>query len=225
MKLSLSDRLLLMVAVPLLGMLWVSGWNTVEKILLSREMGRLQGLVTVATHVGALAHEMQKERGMSAGFLGSKGANFAAELPKQREATDKQRKALADVLARFDARPPPLMLLFVGCMAVALGLAFSTVGTAFARLPLWALVAFQGFRLPLELLMHEAAGEGVMPPQMTWTGLNLDVLTGASALVVAPLLARGIGGPRLALAWNIAGSALLAVDADDALFTRSFIKN
>lgn len=103
MKLSLSDRLLLMVAVPLLGMLWVSGWNTVEKILLSREMGRLQGLVTVATHVGALAHEMQKERGMSAGFLGSKGANFAAELPKQREATDKQRKALADVLARFDA--------------------------------------------------------------------------------------------------------------------------
>ncbi len=102
MKLSLSNRLLLMVAVPLLGMLWVSGWNTVEKILLSREMGRLQGLVTVATHVGALAHELQKERGMSAGFIGSKGANFAAELPKQREVTDKQRQALADALAGFD---------------------------------------------------------------------------------------------------------------------------
>ncbi len=103
MKLSLRNRLLLMVAVPLLGMLWVSGWNTVEKILLSREMGRLEELVIVATRVGALVHEMQKERGLSAGFLGSKGANFATELPKQREVTDAQRKALADALASFDA--------------------------------------------------------------------------------------------------------------------------
>jgi methyl-accepting chemotaxis protein len=84
-------------------MLWVSGWNTVEKILLSREMGRLQGLVTVATRVGVLVHELQKERGLSIGFIGSKGANFAAELPKQRDAVDKERKALADALASFDA--------------------------------------------------------------------------------------------------------------------------
>jgi methyl-accepting chemotaxis protein len=103
MKLTLRLRLLIMVAVPLLGMLWVSAWNTVEKTRLSSEMGQLQGLVAVATRVGALAHELQKERGMSAGFIGSKGANFAGELPKQREASDKRRKELEDVLARFDA--------------------------------------------------------------------------------------------------------------------------
>lgn len=114
-------------------------------------------------------------------------------------------------LARFDARPPPFALLFLACMVAAVGLARSRVGAALAGLPLWVLVAFQGFRLPLELLMHEAASQGVMPPQMTWTGLNLDVLSGASALVVAPLLWSGRGGPRLALAWNLLGSTLLAV--------------
>lgn len=103
MKLTLRLRLLLMVAIPLVGMLWVSTWNTVEKMMLSREMGRLQGLVAVATRVGALAHELQKERGMSAGFIGSKGVNFASELPTQREATEQRRKALAEALAGFDA--------------------------------------------------------------------------------------------------------------------------
>lgn len=35
-----------------------------------------------------LAHEMQKERGMSAGFVGSKGAAFVEKLPQQRRLTD-----------------------------------------------------------------------------------------------------------------------------------------
>jgi len=40
-----------------------------------------------------LAHEMQKERGMSAGFVGSKGAAFQEKLPQQRLATDAAIKA------------------------------------------------------------------------------------------------------------------------------------
>lgn len=114
-------------------------------------------------------------------------------------------------LARFDARPPPFALLFLACVGAAVALAFSQVGTALGGLPLWTLIAFQGFRLPLEVAMHEAAAQGVMPPQMTWTGLNLDVLSGASALVVAALLRAGIGGRALALGWSLAGSVLLAI--------------
>jgi hypothetical protein len=56
MNMTLRTRLFLMVAIPLLGMVWVSGWNTVEKILQARDMERLQGLVAVATRVGALVH-------------------------------------------------------------------------------------------------------------------------------------------------------------------------
>jgi methyl-accepting chemotaxis protein len=103
MKLNLRARLLILVALPLIGMLWVSSWITVEKIKLAREMDRLQGLVVVAGRVGAVVHELQKERGMSAGFIGSKGANFATELPAQREATEKRLNDLTQALASFDA--------------------------------------------------------------------------------------------------------------------------
>lgn len=39
---------------------------------------------------GDLVHEMQKERGMSAGFLGSKGSKFVSELRSQRNLTDQK---------------------------------------------------------------------------------------------------------------------------------------
>ncbi|MEY4593318.1 MAG: hypothetical protein RIR18_2213, partial [Pseudomonadota bacterium] len=103
MNLKLRVRLLLLIAVPLLGMLWVSVFNSVEKFTLSREMGHLQRLVVVAGKVGATVHEIQKERGMSAGFLGSRGANFIVELPAQRAVTDKRLKEFSEALAGFDA--------------------------------------------------------------------------------------------------------------------------
>ena len=57
--------------------------------------------------------------------------------------------------------------------------------------------------------MHHAATHGIMPPQMTFTGLNFDIVSGALALPVAWLAARG--NRFAAIAWNILGSLLLAV--------------
>ena len=118
--------------------------------------------------------------------------------------------ARAGVLARFDARPPPVIFLLFGVAAGAQLLARSSLGVTMTHgLPLAALVGFQAFRLPLELLMHEAASEGVMPAQMTFTGWNFDIVTGASAIVVAVLLALGVGGRRLVVVWNALGTGLL----------------
>lgn len=118
--------------------------------------------------------------------------------------------AVKGVLARFDARPPPLIFLLVFIAGGAQVLARSTFGKTLSEgLPLAALVGFQAFRLPLELLMHAAANEGVMPEQMTFTGWNFDIVAGASAVVVAVLVALGIGGRRLVLAWNALGTVLL----------------
>ena len=52
----------------------------------------------IATTVAALLHETQKERGATAGFLGSKGKKFAEFLKKQRVATDKESLKLIKVL-------------------------------------------------------------------------------------------------------------------------------
>lgn len=118
--------------------------------------------------------------------------------------------AFAGVLSRFDARPPPLLLLVVFVAGSAQLLARSVIGrTMQDGLPLAALVGFHAFRLPLELVMHRAATEGVMPPQMTFTGWNFDVVSGGSAIVVAALVGLGVAGRRLVLVWNALGTALL----------------
>lgn len=121
------------------------------------------------------------------------------------------RVAAAGVLRQWDATPPPLMPLVGATFAIALFVAFGPVGRRMAAtIPLWILVAVQAFRLPLELAMHAMATRGIMPPQMTYTGLNFDIVTGATAIVVALLSRRGIGGRPLVLVWNVVGSVLLA---------------
>ena len=115
-------------------------------------------------------------------------------------------------LARFDARPPALMLLLVTMVTLVVGLGLSKLGGRLARgLPLAALIGFQAFRLPLELVMHQAAREGLMPVQMSFAGWNFDIVTGASALVVAWLASRDRLPRWGAVAWNALGSTLLAV--------------
>lgn len=111
----------------------------------------------------------------------------------------------------FESRPPSAAVLILGVTLTTIALASSQLGRRVAAwAPLAMLVALQGFRLPLELVMHRAATEGVMPPQMSYSGLNFDIVTGATALLVAAALpfARRWRGP-LVLAWNILGSALL----------------
>jgi hypothetical protein len=118
--------------------------------------------------------------------------------------------AASGALQVWDRTPPPFALLLVGVITVSLSLAFSRAGYHLATYaPLWALVAVQSFRLPLELAMHRLYERGIMPSQMTYTGRNFDIVTGATAIVVALLVANGIGGRRLVAAWNVLGFALL----------------
>ena len=120
--------------------------------------------------------------------------------------------AASGTLADFSRRPPPMLLLFVTLVALSIMLTFSRFGSRFVEgLPMWILVLGQAFRLPLELLMHRAADEGIMPVQMSYSGWNYDIMTGATALPVAWLLARGVRHARaLAFAWNVLGTLLLA---------------
>jgi hypothetical protein len=104
-----------------------------------------------------------------------------------------------------------MMLMMLASIAAGLAVGLSPIGGRLARrLPLAVLVGLQGFRLPLELCMHEAAREGVMPVQMTFTGLNFDIVTGASAVVLALWLATGQAPRALVVGWNALGALLLA---------------
>ena len=116
---------------------------------------------------------------------------------------------------RFDTTPPTMLVCIAVTLAATAGLGLSRFGAELASAtPLALLVAFQAFRLPLELLLHRAANEGVMPVQMSFEGWNFDIVTGSSAILVAFALSRMRSeGARRALAgvWNVVGSVLLAV--------------
>ena len=110
----------------------------------------------------------------------------------------------------FGPMPPPVGILFVAIIVLGLVLGLSRVGERLALgLPLAVLVGVQGFRFPLELLMHRAYTEGVMPEQMSYSGWNFDIVTGITAIVVAGMLLAGrmpLWGVRL---WNWLGFLLL----------------
>lgn len=111
----------------------------------------------------------------------------------------------------FDTLPPPPMVL-VGAMTVpTVLLARSAFGRKLAlALPLWLLIGFNAFRLPLELIMHRAYSEGVMPVQMSFSGWNFDIASGVLAIIAGALAFGGRLPAALAWAYNGLGFALLA---------------
>ena len=118
--------------------------------------------------------------------------------------------AASGVFRQWERTPPPFGFLVLAIVALGLAMAFSPFGTRIATaIPLWVLVLVQGFRLPLELAMHGMYSRGIMPVQMTYTGLNFDIVTGTLAIVVGILAAMRIVGRKIIAAWNILGLALL----------------
>ena len=110
----------------------------------------------------------------------------------------------------FTSRPPTMPFLVVAIFAVAFGIGTSRLGLRIATgIPLAALVGVQAFRFPLELLLHRSYEEGLMPVQMSYSGLNYDILTGLSAIVVALVLIRRPSSLGLIRIWNVAGILLL----------------
>lgn len=117
--------------------------------------------------------------------------------------------AASGVLVGPEAPRAAPLLVLVPMLTLALGLGASSLGQRLATLPAWALVLFHAFRLPLELVMHAAAAEGTMPPQLTFTGWNFDIATGVLALVIGLGLRRGALGRGAVLLFGAVGSLLL----------------
>jgi hypothetical protein len=131
--------------------------------------------------------------------------------------------ALSGILSDTTRRPPAMLFVLLLSVAATVSAARSSFGARVARLPLWALVGAQAFRLPLELVMHRAAQAGVMPSEMTFGGLNYDIVTGASALLLGVALYRGKVLLPLVTAWNVMGSVLLAIIVGVAFAAMPFI--
>lgn len=102
---------------------------------------------------------------------------------------------------------PVAPLIILSLLVVAVGFAISNNGWKIAQaFDFRALVLFQVFRLPLEFILHQWASLGTVPPTMTWTGQNLDVVTGVLSLMIAPFANKSKAAVWL---FEIVGSLLL----------------
>lgn len=101
-NLRVSVRLMLATTVPVVGLILFASLNMVERYRAAVEMEHVRSLAVLAPHLSGLAHELQKERGRSAGFLGSRGAKFTKEIKAQRNDTDAQFVRTKNALNGFD---------------------------------------------------------------------------------------------------------------------------
>jgi methyl-accepting chemotaxis protein len=90
-NLSVQFKIVLMLVVPLGTLLFFSLGNVAASLGHLQQIEQARQLTSITVSAGNLVHELQKERGMSAGFIGSGGTKYVAELPVQRRATDQQR--------------------------------------------------------------------------------------------------------------------------------------
>jgi methyl-accepting chemotaxis protein len=103
-NLRIGTKVALALVLPILGMLIFSGNTVLEKRRVAAEMSMLDELAHLAPTISALVHELQKERGSSAGFTGSKGEKFGDIMTGQRKLTDGKLAAYNDAIARFDVQ-------------------------------------------------------------------------------------------------------------------------
>ncbi len=96
---SFTSHLLAFLTLVILGLVSISyvGFCDSHRVVLNAE--RVDELMQVAEHVGALVHETQKERGVSALHLGGRGEEYTEELEEQRAKTDEQLRRLRRFLS------------------------------------------------------------------------------------------------------------------------------
>lgn len=118
--------------------------------------------------------------------------------------------AESGILRQFNRTPPPFVLFAFGFTFATTVLALSPLGTRLVKdTGIAWLMAFQAFRIPVELWLHRLYQEGVVPVQMTYSGRNFDIVSGILGLALG-LWAMKAEPPRWAIwLFNLVGLGLL----------------
>jgi class 3 adenylate cyclase/HAMP domain-containing protein len=98
----ISNKLILTVIIPIFGLVYFTIASTFEKRNIVHNMNLLEALSELAVKSTALIHELQNERGMSAGFIGSQGSTFSNRIKQQRAKTDNAIKKFNDFVKNFN---------------------------------------------------------------------------------------------------------------------------
>ena len=101
-RISMKMKLFIALFPLLLALIWFAGSGMVSRIDTEQQMNTIGQLTTLARSAGDVVHQLQRERGMSAGFIGARGQQFRDELTAQRTLTDEALAKLNQVIADTD---------------------------------------------------------------------------------------------------------------------------
>jgi methyl-accepting chemotaxis protein len=87
-NLPISFRILTLALIPILALLAIGVMDLMKQRRHANEAEAVAQVVELAPVISGLVHELQKERGTSAGFIGSNGAKFSDSLKQRRQDSD-----------------------------------------------------------------------------------------------------------------------------------------
>jgi methyl-accepting chemotaxis protein len=101
-NLTIKNKLLILVCLPFFAMLYYAISQKVMTYDQMKSLEKVKPLIDISRTIAKLVHETQKERGMTAGYLGSKGKKFADKIKEQRILTDKIFAEYSNELANIN---------------------------------------------------------------------------------------------------------------------------
>jgi len=105
---SIKAKLLLVLGIVMSFLVLNIVQATYDALQQKERLKETEALVVLSEKLSLLIHETQKERGISAGFIGSNGKKFGDTLPKQRGITDETFKAYLAYAQTLDlSKYPP----------------------------------------------------------------------------------------------------------------------
>jgi len=101
-NLKISHKLLLLTAIPTLALVIFAAIAVTDKMSVRGKMEHVETMSNISARASALVHEIQKERGMTAGFLASGGKSFAGQIGGQRSNVDNKLAELQEYIKSVD---------------------------------------------------------------------------------------------------------------------------
>ncbi len=114
------------------------------------------------------------------------------------------------LIQNYTMIPPPVLFVILPPILFVLIIANRKRTAVFYQsLSTFIPVLIQSFRIIIELILWGLYVKGFLPKQMTFEGLNFDVIVGVSAIPVAYLIKKNKLSPNAVIAWNIMGILFL----------------
>ncbi|MBF0163254.1 MAG: nitrate- and nitrite sensing domain-containing protein [Magnetococcales bacterium] len=104
-KLPIKKKFTLILVVPLAALLWFGSTLLGDKWRIQQSAEIMLQLAGMATSLSDLVHELQKERGLTAGFVGSEGKQFRDEMTGQREKVNQRLTSVSGLSESLAANP------------------------------------------------------------------------------------------------------------------------